>query len=136
MQRETVVCLDALETRWTGPTDFPRTDAASHKLVPALGTLTTAIAKSAISWRAAKSGNAAPRQQDPMRLEVRRLGAERKCEKGPPEEKKLSIALYRARQLMRGKQTHFNFKKAVESGAPARTTASDTRSDPGRTGSV
>ena len=45
MQRETVVSLEALETRWTGTTDFPRTDTASHKLVPTLGTLSTAIAK-------------------------------------------------------------------------------------------
>ena len=40
IQRETTVCQQDLETRWTGPTDFPRTDTASHKMVPALGTLT------------------------------------------------------------------------------------------------
>ena len=34
--------------------------------------------------------------------------------------KKLSIALYRARQSMRRKQTDLNFKKAVEAGAPSR----------------
>ena len=81
-------------------------------MVPALGTLTTAIANSAIIWGAAKSGKAAPKQHDPMWLEVRRLGVERKFEKDHLKRKQLSIALYEARQLMRRKQTDLNFKKA------------------------
>ena len=83
IQRETTVCDDALETRWTGPTDFARTDTASHKLVPVLETLTTAIAKSAIAWGTAKRGKAGPKKHDPMWLEVRRLGVERRCEMDP-----------------------------------------------------
>ena len=109
-QRETTVCQEALETRWTGPTDFPRTESASHKLIPALGTLTTAIAKSAIAWGALK----------PALMEVRRLCVERRCEKDPLKRKRLSIASHRARQLMRRKQADLRFKKAVEVGAPSR----------------
>ena len=66
LQRETTVCREALETRWPGPTDFPRTDAASQKLVPALGTLTTAIANSSIAWGTAKRGKAGQKQHDPV----------------------------------------------------------------------
>ena len=80
IQRETTVCQDALETRWTGPTDFPTTDIASHKLVLALGTRITAIAKSAVAWGAVKRGKAGLEQQDPVWMEVRRLGVERRCE--------------------------------------------------------
>ena len=120
IQRETTVCQEALETRWTGPTAFPRTDTASYKLVPALGTLTTAIAKSAIAWSAVKRGKAGPEQHDLVWMEVRRLGVGTPLRKGFLEEEKLSIALYRARQLMRRKQTGLNLKKAVEAGAPSR----------------
>ena len=52
-------------------------------------------------------------------MEVRRLGVERR-EKDPLQRKTWSIALHRARQLMRRKQTDRNFKKAVEKGAPSR----------------
>ena len=87
IQSETTVCQDALETRWTGPTDFPRTDTASHKLVPALGTLTIAIAKSAIAWRAVKREKAGLEQHDPLWMEVRKLGVERRWEKDPLKRK-------------------------------------------------
>ena len=81
--RETTVCQEAVETRWPGPTDF----TASHKLVPALGTLTTAIAKSAIAWGAVKRGRAGLEQHDSVFMEVRRLGVERRCEKNPLKRK-------------------------------------------------
>ena len=87
IQRITKVCDDAVETRWTDPTDFPSADIASHKLVLALGTLTTAIAKSVIAWGTAKRGKAGTKQHDPMWLEVRRLGVERRCEKDPLKRK-------------------------------------------------
>ena len=61
-ERETTVCQEALETRWTGPTHFPRTDTASHKFIPALGTLTTAIV-----WGAVQRGNE-------LRKDLRGLG--------------------------------------------------------------
>ena len=80
IQRETTVCQEALETRWPGPTML---DTASHKLVPALGTLTTAITKSAVAWGAVKRGKAGLEQHDPVWMEVRRLGVERCCEKDP-----------------------------------------------------
>ena len=57
IQKDTTVCQESLETRWTGPTDFPRTDAASHKFISALGTRTTLIPKSAIAWGAVKRGS-------------------------------------------------------------------------------
>ena len=107
------VCL---ENQMEWPNGFSQNGCC---VVP-LGTLTTAIAKSAIAWRTAKRGKAGPKQQDPMWLEVRRLGVERRCEKDPVKRKSLSIALYRARQLMRRTQTDLNFKKAVEAGAPSR----------------
>ena len=91
-----------------------------HKPVPALGKLTTAIAKSAIAWRTAMRGKAGPKQQDPMWLDVPRLGVERRCEKDPLKRKRCSIALYKARQLVRRKQTDLNLKKAAEAGAPSR----------------
>ena len=80
IQREMTACQEALRTRWTGPTDFLRTNSASHKPTPALGTLTTAIAKSATAWGAVKRGKAGLEQHDPAWMEVRRLGVERRCE--------------------------------------------------------
>ena len=112
-----MVCQGALETRWTGPTDVPRTDTASHKLIPALGTLTTAIAKSTIAWGC---NEACLEQHDPAWMEVRRLCVERRCEKDPLKRKRLSIAFFRARQLMHRKQADLRFKKAVAVGAPSR----------------
>ena len=70
-----------IETRWTGPTDFPRTDTASHKFIPALGALTTAIAKSAVAWSAVKRWKTGLEQDDPALMEVRRLCLERRREK-------------------------------------------------------
>ena len=99
IQRETTVCQEALETRWTGPTDFSWRDTASHKLIPALGTLTTAIAKSAIAWGAVKRGKAGLEQHDPALMEVRPLCVERRCDKDHLKRKRLSIALYRARTV-------------------------------------
>ena len=101
---------------------FLRTDAVSHKPVPALVTLTTTIAKSAIAWGTARRG----KQQDPMWPEVRRLGMERRCEKDPLKRRKLSIALCRAR-LMRRKQTDFNLSNTVDVGAPSRFQGPPTR---------
>ena len=119
-ERETTACQEALETRWTGPTYFPKTDTASHKFIPALGTLTTAIAKSAIAWSAVKRGKTCLDQHDPALRKVRRLCLERRREKEPLKRKRLSIALHRARQVMRRKQADLRFKKAVEMGAPSR----------------
>ena len=84
------------------------------------GTLTTAIAKSAIACGAVKRGKAGLEQHDPAWMEVRRICVERHCEQDPLKRKRLSNALYRARQSMRRKQTDLSFKKAVEAGAPSR----------------
>ena len=88
IQRKTTVCEEVLEAGWTGPTAFPRTDTASHKLVRALGTLTTAIAYSAIAWGAVKRGRAGLGRHDLVWMEVRRLGVERRGEKDPLKRKK------------------------------------------------
>ena len=120
IQRETTACQEALRTRWTGPTDFPRTDSASHQFILALGTLTTAIAKSAIAWGAVKRGQTRLEQHDSTVREVRRLCRERRREKEPLKRKSLSIALYRARQVMRRKPADLRFEKAVETGALSR----------------
>ena len=122
IQRETTVCQDALKTRWNGPTVFPRTDAVSHKLVPfrhwGHSQPPSPNQPSHVEHRSVEKPG--PEQHDPMWVEVRRLGVERRCEKDPVKRKRLSIALCRARQLMRRKQTDLNFKKAVEAGAPSR----------------
>ena len=110
IERETTVCKDALKTRWNGPTSFSRTDAVPHKPVRALRTLTTAIAKSAIAWRTAKRGKAAPKQP----------GVERRCEKDHHKEEKTVYRTVQSSSTDARKQTDFNLKKAVEAGAPPR----------------
>ena len=104
---------DALETRWPGPTDFPRTDTASHMLVPAPGTLTTAIAKSAIALGAGLE------QHDQVWMEVRSFGVERHCEKDPLERKNVprTVQSSPADALT---QTDLNFEKGIEAGASSR----------------
>ena len=66
-----------------------KTDSASHHLIPALGTLTTAIAKSAIAWGAVKRGKTRLEQHNPAMREVRRICLERRREKEPLKRKKL-----------------------------------------------
>ena len=67
--------VEALETRWTVPSE------ALDKYIPALGTLTTAIAKSALAWCSVKRGRTCLEQHDPALTEVRRLCVERRREK-------------------------------------------------------
>ena len=71
-----------------------------------------------------------------MWLEVRRLGVERNCEEDLVKRKRLSIALFRARQLMRREQTDLNPKKAVEAAAPSclQGPPPPARPDPGEFG--
>ena len=67
-----------------------------------------------------KRGKTRFEQHDPTTREVRRLWLERRREKEPLKRKSLSIALCRARQVLRRKQADLRFKKAVEAGAPSR----------------
>ena len=85
IQRETRSCQEALRTRWTDPTDFPRTRTISLR-----------------HWG---------RSQQLLSLERRR-------EKELLKRRGLSVALYRARQVMRREQADLRFKEAVEMGAP------------------
>ena len=85
IHRETTVCQEALETRWTGPTDFSRTNTASHKLFR--------------HWRHSQQpspnqlllgeprGKAAPKQHDPADGSAKTL-CRTSLRKGSPEEKK------------------------------------------------
>ena len=51
---------------------------------------------------------------------MHRLGVERRCEKELLNRRRLSIALFRAPQVMRRTQADSVFKKAVDMGAPSR----------------
>ena len=120
INREATVCQEALETRWTGPTDFTRIDTASHKFIPALGDADNSHRQIGHYVACSEAWEGCLEQHDPALMEVRRLCVERRCEKENLKRKRLSIALYRARQVMQRKQADLLFKKAVELGAPSR----------------
>ena len=48
-------CEQALRIQWTGMVNFPRVDPTLQEQTPLLGTVTTAIAHSAVKWGSAKN---------------------------------------------------------------------------------
>ena len=98
-------------------------DREYSEVCPGFGNGSTAIAKAAVG--------AAKREKLDLRETTYSGEAAKKCldrrrEKGTVARKSLSIALCRARQVMRRKQADLHFKTATEVGAPSRLNGSPT----------
>ena len=99
MQREVDGCeKDALKTRMEWSNGFHHNGCiASHKLVTALETLTTAIAKSAIAGARTAISAEKPAQNSMIRCGWKCEDLDWNVREGTREEVKISIALYIAR---------------------------------------
>ena len=93
--------------------NFPRVDPTLQEQTPLLGTVTTAIAHSAVKWGSAKNKTSYLDPQDDTMIEMRRLCQDRRREKDTVKRKTLSIALHRARQNMRRNQATFRCTEAT-----------------------
>lgn len=112
IQMETSSCDEDVRVMCPGLVDFARFDPVSMHIVPALATVTVAVAEVAIKWSGGKRGNTGLLGHDPTILERRKCCLERRREKDPEASKSLSITMYRARQVMRRKQADLRFKIA------------------------